>query len=50
MRYYSTVAHTLPLGDPGQMGSVEQAYWHFGYLTALRDLRAAIMRRRQQAN
>ena len=29
--------------DPGQMGAVERAYWHFGYLSALQDMRAVLM-------
>lgn len=28
-----------------EMGSVERAYWHFGYLRALEDMRAQMMRR-----
>ena len=29
-------------GSPEEMGSVERAYWHFGYLSALQDLRAVL--------
>jgi hypothetical protein len=25
------------------MGAVERAYWHFGYLSALQDMRAILM-------
>jgi hypothetical protein len=25
------------------MGAVERAYWHFGYLSALQDMRALLM-------
>jgi len=28
--------------DPDQMGAVERAYWHFGYLSALQDMRAIL--------
>ncbi len=31
--------------DPDEMGSVERAYWHFGYLRALEDLRLQLQRR-----
>ncbi len=31
--------------NPEEMGSVERAYWHFGYLRALEDLRAQLQRR-----
>ena len=29
--------------DPDEMGAVERAYWHFGYLSALQDMRAILM-------
>ena len=31
--------------NPEEMGSVERAYWHFGYLRALEDMRAQLQRR-----
>jgi hypothetical protein len=31
--------------DPEEMGSVERAYWHFGYLRALEDMRLQLQRR-----
>jgi hypothetical protein len=31
--------------NPEEMGSVERAYWHFGYLRALIDLRDQLQRR-----
>ncbi len=31
--------------NPEEMGSVERAYWHFGYLRALEDMRAQLHRR-----
>ena len=31
--------------NPEEMGSVERAYWHFGYLRALEDMRAQLRRR-----
>ena len=33
-------------GDPEEMGSVERAYWHFGYLSALQDMRAVLQKKR----
>lgn len=32
--------------NPEEMGSVERAYWHFGYLRALEDMRAQMQRKR----
>jgi hypothetical protein len=29
--------------DPDEMGAVERAYWHFGYLSALQDMRGVLM-------
>jgi hypothetical protein len=29
--------------DPDQMGAVERAYWHFGYLSALQDMRGVLV-------
>jgi hypothetical protein len=29
--------------DPDEMGSVERAYWHFGYLSALQDMRGVLV-------
>jgi len=29
--------------DSDQMDSVERAYWHFGYLSALQDMRAILI-------
>jgi hypothetical protein len=31
--------------NPEEMGSVERAYWHFGYLRALEDMRQQLQRR-----
>ena len=31
--------------DPEEMGSVERAYWHFGYLRALEDMRQQLQPR-----
>ena len=31
--------------NPEEMGSVERAYWHYGYLRALVDLREQLQRR-----
>jgi hypothetical protein len=31
--------------NPEEMGSVERAYWHFGYLRALEDMRLQLQRR-----
>ena len=31
--------------NPEEMGSVERAYWHFGYLRALEDMRELLIRR-----
>ena len=28
--------------DPDEMGAIERAYWHFGYLSALQDMRAIL--------
>jgi hypothetical protein len=36
--------------DPERMGSVERAYWHYGYLSALQDLRALLARKTQTRN
>ena len=33
-------------GDPQEMGNVERAYWHFGYLSALQDMRAVLQKKR----
>jgi hypothetical protein len=30
--------------NPEEMGSVERAYWHFGYLRALEDMRQQLQR------
>jgi len=40
----------LIAGDPEEMGSVERAYWHFGYLSALQDLRAVLAQRKRTKN
>ena len=37
-------------GDPEQMGSVERAYWHFGYLSALQDMRTVLAERKRTKN
>jgi hypothetical protein len=29
--------------DPDDMGALERAYWHFGYLSALQDMRAILL-------
>lgn len=29
--------------DPDEMGAVERAYWHFGYLSALQDMRGVLV-------
>ena len=31
--------------NPEEMGSVERAYWHFGYLRALVDMREQLTRK-----
>ncbi len=31
--------------NPEEMGSVERAYWHFGYLRALEDMRRQLKSR-----
>ena len=31
--------------NPEEMGSVERAYWHYGYLSALQDLRTLFARK-----
>jgi len=31
--------------DPEEMGSVERAYWHYGYLSALHDMRTLLARK-----
>ena len=31
--------------DPEEMGSVERAYWHYGYLSALQDMRGLLARK-----
>jgi len=31
--------------NPEEMGAVERAYWHFGYLRALEDMRAHMLRK-----
>jgi hypothetical protein len=36
--------------DPEEMGSVERAYWHFGYLSALQDLRAVLAQKKRTKN
>ncbi len=40
----------LIAGGPEEMGSVERAYWHFGYLSALQDLRAVLAQRKRTKN
>jgi hypothetical protein len=37
-------------GEPEEMGSVERAYWHFGYLSALQDLRAVLAQKKRTRN
>ena len=37
-------------GDPEEMGSVERAYWHFGYLSALQDMRAVLAHKKRTKN
>ncbi|HYK79259.1 MAG TPA: hypothetical protein VEU95_06505 [Micropepsaceae bacterium] len=37
-------------GNPEEMGSVERAYWHFGYLSALQDLRAVLAQKKRTSN
>jgi hypothetical protein len=37
-------------GNPEEMGSVERAYWHFGYLSALQDLRAVLAQKKRTNN
>jgi len=36
--------------DPEEMGSVERAYWHYGYLSALQDMRTLLARKRRTRN
>jgi len=36
--------------DPEEMGSVERAYWHYGYLSALQDMRALLARKSRPSN
>lgn len=33
--------------NPEEMGSVERAYWHFGYLRALEDMRLQLQHRQR---
>ena len=40
----------LSAGNPEEMGSVERAYWHFGYLSALQDLRAVLGQKKRTNN
>lgn len=37
-------------GDPEELGSVERAYWHFGYLSALQDMRAVLALKKRTKN
>lgn len=36
--------------DPEEMGSVERAYWHYGYLSALQDMRTLLSKKKHTAN
>lgn len=36
--------------NPEEMGSVERAYWHLGYLRALEDMRAQLQRRSRSSH
>lgn len=36
--------------NPEEMGSVERAYWHFGYLRALEDMRVQLQRRSRSSH
>ncbi len=37
-------------GNPEEMGSVERAYWHFGYLSALQDMRGVLAEKKRTNN